>query len=82
MQWLQYEQLSDCAGGERVRLVAVTHSGDDFLRFLNSRGLQLGLELLVKSVEAYDGSITISYGKKGAETLSRMVSEKLLVEKI
>jgi DtxR family Mn-dependent transcriptional regulator len=82
IQWLQYERLSDCVAGERVRLVAVTHSGDDFLRFLNSRGLHLGLEFLLKSVEAYDGSIMISYGKKGAETLSRMVSEKLLVEKI
>lgn len=79
VQWLQYQRLSDCTPGATVRLVAVTQSAEDFLRFLNGRGLHLGVELKVKAVEAYDGSVVVSYGKK-TETLSKVVGEKLLVE--
>lgn len=81
VQWLQYQRLSDCKPGTVVRLVAVTQSGEDFLRFLNGRGLHLGVELKVKSVEVYDGSVVVGYGKK-TETLSRVVGEKLLVEEV
>lgn len=82
VQWLHYERLSDCRAGETVRLSAVTNSAADFLKFLNGRGLHLGVEMKIKSVEAYDGSVVVSYGKKTIETLSRVVGEKLLVEKI
>lgn len=82
IQWLQYNKLSDCSAGDTVKLSAVTHSSDDFLKFLNNRGLNLGIELKIKSVETYDGLIVVSYGKKSSETLSKMVSEKLLVEKV
>jgi len=82
IHWLQYSKLSDCRPGEIARLAAVTNSADDFLKFLNSRGLNLGVEVKIKAVETYDGSIVVSYGKRSSETLSKMVSEKLLVEKV
>lgn len=79
--WLQYAKLSDCKAGESVKLAAVTHSSDDFLRFLNSRELRLGITLKIKSVEPFDGSMIVSYGKRTGEPLSGVVCEKLLVEK-
>ena len=69
MQWLQYRKLSDHKAGDKVKLSAVTHSSEEFLRFLNSRGLHLGLVLKVLSTEDFDGSMNVSYGKKTGETL-------------
>ncbi|MES2617206.1 MAG: metal-dependent transcriptional regulator [Bacteroidota bacterium] len=82
MTWANYTKLSECEAGDTVKIVAVTNSSNEFLKFLNTRDLSLGLQLKIKSVEVFDGSMTIVYGKKKAETVSRMVSEKLLVEKI
>lgn len=82
MQWLQYKKLSDQKAGDKVRLSAVTHSSEEFLRFLNSRELHLGLTLKIISTEAFDGSMAVSYGKRNNETLTKIVTEKLLTEKI
>jgi len=80
--WTHYEKLSDCKAGETVKLAAVIHTTDDFLKFLNSRELYLGLKLKIKSVESFDGSMIVSYNKKTAESLSLTVSERLLVAKL
>ena len=82
IQWLEFTKLSDCAAGDTVKLAAVTNSSDEFLKFLNSRSLNLGLKLKIKLIEPFDGTVIVSYAKKNAESLSRVVSEKLLVEKI
>lgn len=82
VDWIRYEKLSDCRAGDIVRLGAVIHSTEDFLKFLNSRKLHLGLKIKIKSVEVFDGSMVVSYGKNSTETLSQTVSERLLVEKI
>ncbi len=79
MEWVQYRKLSDCKPGETVVLAAVTHSADDFLKFLNSRGLKLGTVVKIKAVEPFDGTLTVSYDKKNAEALSQVVAEKLLI---
>ncbi len=82
MDWIEYEKLSDCKAGDTVRLSAVIHTTDEFLKFLNSRELQLGLKIKIKKVEKFDGSMLIAYNKKTAESLSHTVSERLLVEKL
>lgn len=82
MDWIEYEKLSDCKAGDTVRLSAVIHTTDEFLKFLNSRELQLGLKIKIKMVEKFDGSMVIAYNKKTAESLSHTVSERLLVEKL
>lgn len=82
MAWNNYIKMTDCKAGDRVKLVAVTHSADEFLRFLNSRGLQLGVILTIKSIEIFDGSMLLSYGRRLNETLSLTVCERLLIEKI
>ena len=82
VQWLQYKKLSDHKAGDKIKLSAVTHSSEEFLRFLNTRGLHLGLVLKVLSTEPFDGSMMVSYGKRSNETLTKTVTEKLLTEKI
>jgi DtxR family transcriptional regulator, Mn-dependent transcriptional regulator len=80
--WTHYEKLSECKAGDTVKLAAVIHTTDDFLKFLNSRELYLGLKLKIKLVESFDGSMVVSYNKKSAESLSLTVSERLLVAKL
>jgi DtxR family Mn-dependent transcriptional regulator len=82
MEWKEYNKLSDCNAGDTVKLAAVINTSEDFLKFLNSRELKLGLKLKIKSVEPFDKSIIVSYGKHLSETLSHTVCERLLVEKV
>ncbi|MDP2386949.1 MAG: metal-dependent transcriptional regulator [Bacteroidota bacterium] len=81
VEWIHYSKLSDCKAGDAVKLSAVTHSSDEFLKFLNTRELKLGTKIRIKSIEAFDGSMTISYGKHLSEHVSCLVCERLLVEK-
>ena len=81
MEWVKYEKLSSCKAGDTVKLAAVIHTTDDFLKFLNNRELQLGLGIKIKTIEKFDGSMIVSYKKRTAEMLSHTVCERLLVEK-
>ena len=81
MTWKTYDKLSDCKAGETVRLSAVINTSSEFLKFLNSRDLHLGLKMKIRSVEAFDKSMVLSYGKRTNESISQQVSERLLVEK-
>ncbi len=80
MEWIEYNKLSDRKAGETVTLAAVTNSSGEFLKFLNIRELHLGVILKIKSVEIFDGTMVVSYGKRKSETLSRLVCERLLVK--
>ena len=82
IQWLQYKKLSDCKVSSVVKLAAVTNSSDEFLKFLNTRNLYLGLAVKILSVEKFDGSMKVSYGENNNEMISKIVAEKLLTEKI
>lgn len=79
--WKEYNKLSDCGVGETVKLAAVINTSSEFLKFLNTRDMRLGLKIKIKSIEPFDNSMIISYGKRQAETLSNVVCERLLVEK-
>lgn len=80
--WVEYRKLSDCKIGETVKLAAVINTSSEFLKFLNAREMRLGLKMKIKSIEQFDKSIVVSYGKKQAEALSNVVCERLLVEKV
>ena len=80
MEWKQYNKLSDCKPGDTIKLAAVINTSVEFLKFLNSRELHLGLKIKIKSVEPFDKSMIVSYGKRPPETLSHTVCERLLVE--
>ena len=79
VEWLAYLNLSDCKEGDRVILSAVTHSSDDFLKFLNTKQIKLGDLITVHHIEPYDGSMQLTVGSNKPETFSKVVCEKLLV---
>ena len=74
------KKLSECKINDMVILTSVTISTDDFLNYLNQRNLALGVEILIKNIEKFDGSMQIEFSDK-TEVLSKMVCEKLLVKK-
>lgn len=80
ISWKSYEKLSDCKAGQTVKLAALTHSSSDFLKFLNSKGLSLGLKLKIHSIESFDKSMVVSYGSHKPEQFSQVVCDRLLVE--
>ncbi len=82
MVWKEFNKLSDCNAGETVKLAAVLNTSSQFLKFLNNRELKLGTKIKIKSIEEFDQSITVSYGKRTEEVLSNIVCERLLVEKL
>jgi len=77
----EYNKLSECKAGETVKLSAVINTSSEFLKYLNSRELRLGLKIKIKSVEAFDKSMIVTYGKRTTEVLSNIVCDRLLVEK-
>lgn len=81
IEWKDYNKLSDCEVGETVKLAAVINTSSEFLKFLNVRGMRLGLKIKIKAIEPFDKSIVVSYGKRQEETLSNVACERLLVEK-
>jgi len=77
-----YEKLSEVGQEVKVRLCALTNSSSDFLIYLNSKQLELGVEIEVLEIEPFDKSLTVRYGGFDRMMLSREVCEKLLVETI
>ncbi len=74
--------LSDVEAGKEVILSALKHDSHDFLKHLNEIQLELGLKLKVLSTTEFDGSSTIQYRGSDERTLSKMVTEKLLVREL
>lgn len=75
-------KLSNCNEGDTVKLIAIVSSTSELLKFLESRNISLGSELTIKKIEPYDNSMVISYYNHPSETLSPVVCERLLVERI
>jgi DtxR family Mn-dependent transcriptional regulator len=78
----QFIRLSECRPGDQLKVCAVMHSGDEFLQFLNSRGIQLGLIIQVISREKFDGSVTVRYEPGRTEMFTQAAAEWLAGEKI
>ena len=74
------DRLSDGTAGTAVVLTGLEASDAGFLNYLNGKDLSLGTPLLIEAVEAYDGSVTISYRGR-TTTLPKSTAEKLLVVK-
>ncbi|MDD5185882.1 MAG: metal-dependent transcriptional regulator, partial [Paludibacter sp.] len=71
LEWKMLKKLSECNTGERVKLIALSHSSNDFLIFLNNHDLHLGTELEIRSVENFDNSMVVSYKNHPKEMLSQ-----------
>ena len=75
-------KLSACKAGDQVILNAVRNSSEDFLKYLNSKEISLGLKMKIKLIEAFDKSVLLSYGKHKNQVFSATVCDNLLVTKI
>jgi len=75
----QYIKLSDTKKGDAVQLKALSDDNSDFLNYLNTKKLKLGVLISVDQVEDFDGSMTISYAESAGVTLSHEVCERLFV---
>lgn len=80
IQLKNYNPLSSFCKDDFVKLVAVTHSNEEFLKFLNSKNLQLDTIIEVLHKEEFDQTMTVKFNNQQI-TLSEKVTEKLLVEK-
>lgn len=76
----EYQILSKCVPGDKVWIVALRNSSEDFLKFLNNRNLQLNTKITIHSIEEFDGSMVVEF-KGNKETLSKTVCDKLMIEK-
>jgi DtxR family Mn-dependent transcriptional regulator len=74
------QKLSACKTGDKVTFASVTISSNDFLNYLNDKNLVLGTAIEVLNIEKFDQSMSVRIHKK-KEILSKMVCEKLLVNK-
>ncbi len=77
---LDLQKLSNCKVGEKVIFSSVTVSDDEFLSFLNSKKLELGKTLNIKEIEKYDQSMVILKDDGREITLSKIISDKILVK--
>lgn len=75
---LKRTPLSEVEPGMSVRLTGLAQSGEDFLRFLNSKNIKLGSSIRVKNTEPFDGSMSLAIDNKDI-TLSEIVCKQLLV---
>lgn len=78
---LNYIKLAACNVGDKVIFRAVDHSSDEFLTFLNDRSLPLQTTMVVKSIEAFDQSMTLEYNQS-TSIFSLKACQMMLVEKI
>lgn len=74
-----FRRLSDCSPGETVILKALNHTSDDFLLYLNSKGLALGLAIEIHHIEPFDKNMILSYENHKNQVLSSVVCDKLMV---
>jgi DtxR family Mn-dependent transcriptional regulator len=79
---VNYKLLSQMPEGSKVKLRALRESSTDFLLFLNKKGLQLGMEITIHNLEAFDKSMTVSFSDKSETVVSEAVAKRLLVEKV
>jgi DtxR family Mn-dependent transcriptional regulator len=82
MVWKDYTKLSDCQEGDEVKVVAVINTSEDFLKFLNSKAICLGLKMKIHTVEPFDKTMVVSYVNHPEQALSQMVCERVLVQRI
>ena len=72
--------LSQAAEGSSVKISAVGDDAKSFLDHLNSKGLQIGDSIVIKTKELFDCSVSIVTKAKKETMLIHQVVEKIWVE--
>ena len=78
----EYTVLAQKNPGDRVILRALRESSTDFIKYLNKKNIQLGIEIKVQHLESFDKSMTVSYGDEEEVVLGHEVCGRLLVESV
>lgn len=81
IQLKNYRTLNSFQEGDKIKILAVTNSDDGFLKYLNSKNLNLGAKLEILEIEEFDKSMNVKF-KNNILTLSNKAADKILVEKI
>lgn len=76
-----HKRLIDCRPGTDVIVTALSESSKEFLEFLNSKELMLGVQLKLLSLSDFDKSVMVAYNGR-SESLSNQVSQRLLVKEL
>lgn len=77
-----FKVLANFKTGDKVALKALKDSSQDFMQFLNNKGITLGTIIEIHNLEPFDQSMIVAYEDYPKITLSHTVCTRLLVEKI
>lgn len=80
MQSEDYTLLKDCKAGDTVTFMAVSTSSEEFLKYLNTKNLELGMAITIIALESFDESMSVRYADRDLEVLSNKITSKLLVQ--
>ncbi|WP_353164320.1 metal-dependent transcriptional regulator [Empedobacter brevis] len=79
VEMVNYKKLSEFQEGDVVEICAVTGSSDEFLKYLNSKNIQLNDKIKIITIEDFDGTMTVEFiENKYVETFSSHVTSRLL----
>jgi DtxR family transcriptional regulator, Mn-dependent transcriptional regulator len=71
--------LLECLPGDKVKFIGVADHSNNFLQYLTKNNLQLGDEIVVESVEAFDHTFSVKINRKENKVFSKEVVKNLLV---
>jgi len=77
---VMYANLSESQVGKRFELKALSQSTSEFLTYLTERGMGIGSELEILSVEPFDASMRVRLNGQKELVLSERVCQMLLVD--
>ncbi|MDM1523682.1 metal-dependent transcriptional regulator [Empedobacter stercoris] len=79
VEFVHYKKLSEFQKGDLVEICAVIGSSDEFLKYLNSKNIQLNDKIKIISIEEFDGTMTVEFLETNeVETFSNHVTSRLL----
>ncbi|SEP68025.1 metal-dependent transcriptional regulator [Neolewinella agarilytica] len=72
--------LSDCEPGQTVSVVGLAHRSNDFLLLMNEKKIALQTKIHILTKQLFDGSMAVAYTGHPKEVLSKVITDKILVE--
>lgn len=73
------ETLDECLSEATAIIIGVKDHSSNFLSYLDRLNIELGTEVLIKSINAFDKSIEISIEKASEITISNEVAKNLFI---
>lgn len=78
---VNYKFLNEYKINDEIEICAVTKSSDEFLKFLNTKNINLGDIIRIENIEEFDQSMTVKFLKDNrVEMFSKEVTSRLLVK--